>query len=71
MRFVFNKNPKKTRSAVFVQEGAPMLHWAARNDYQRMAALLISHGVDLEAKDNVLAFLSFKGACLVTSSLCI
>ncbi|XP_065835495.1 putative ankyrin repeat protein RF_0381 [Oscarella lobularis] len=33
------------------EEGAPMLHWAARNDYQRMAALLISHGVDLEAKD--------------------
>ncbi|XP_065835605.1 putative ankyrin repeat protein RF_0381 isoform X2 [Oscarella lobularis] len=33
------------------EEGASMLHWAAHNDYQRMAALLISHGVDLEAKD--------------------
>ena len=34
-----------------------MLHWAARNDYQRMAALLILNGVDLEAKDEVLVFL--------------
>ena len=33
-----------------------MLHWAARNDYQRMAALLISHGVDLEAKDEVYCY---------------
>ena len=36
-----------------------MLHWAAHNDYERMAALLILHGVDLEAKDEVLVFLVY------------
>ena len=43
-----------------------MLHLATRNDYQRMAALLILRGVDL---DEVWFFL-FMCTYLVTSSLC-
>ena len=34
-----------------------MLHWAAHNDYQHMAVLLISNGANLEAKDEVLQLL--------------
>ncbi|XP_065836082.1 ankyrin homolog [Oscarella lobularis] len=42
------------------EDGAAMLHWAALNDYQRIATLLISRGVDLEAKDESGAVLHFS-----------
>ena len=42
-----------------------MLHWAALNDYQRIATLLISRGVDLEAKDERYCYCYYK-YCLVT-----
>ena len=40
-----------------------MLHWAAHNDYQRMASLLISHGASLDVEDEVFLF-SIMNICL-------
>ena len=48
-----------------------MLHWAAHNDYQRMAVLLISNGANLEAKDEVLLLLMPILIILLTCSCCL